>query len=122
MNELDVTERRARFVYESGRLAAMAAGAPIVPTTWEECDHAFQDQLLEVVERQCGDTRFSSSEDCYADWVQSYLAMGWRYGANYNATAKTHPDLVPYEQLEQREKDKDDVFLALCEIARQWIY
>jgi hypothetical protein len=30
--------------------------------------------------------------------------------------------MVPYAELGQLERDKDDVFIALCEIARQWIY
>jgi hypothetical protein len=29
--------------------------------------------------------------------------------------------MVPYEELEPRERDKDAVFVALCEIARQWV-
>jgi len=29
---------------------------------------------------------------------------------------------VPYADLGQLERDKDAVFVALCEIARQWIY
>ena len=35
---------------------------------------------------------------------------------------KVHPDMVPYAQLGKLEQDKDGVFVALCEIARQWIY
>ena len=53
--------------------------------------------------------------------MQSYFAMEWSYGTVYDREKKIHPDLVPYEQLEQLEKDKDAVFIALCEIARQWI-
>jgi hypothetical protein len=30
--------------------------------------------------------------------------------------------MVEFEQLEQREQDKDIVFYNLCEIARQWIW
>jgi hypothetical protein len=47
--------------------------------------------------------------------------MGWRFGAVYDANAMTHPDMVPYDMLGQLERDKDEVFMALCEIARQWI-
>ena len=47
--------------------------------------------------------------------------MGWVYGPVRDVEKKTHPDMVPFDQLEQREQDKDAVFLALCEIARQWI-
>ena len=54
--------------------------------------------------------------------MQAYLIMGWTYGEKYNPEKRIHPDLVPYEQLGQLERDKDAVFLALCEIARQWIY
>jgi len=40
----------------------------------------------------------------------------------YDREKKIHPDLVPYADLRQLERDKDAVFVALCEIARQWIY
>jgi hypothetical protein len=54
--------------------------------------------------------------------MQAYFAMGWAYGKEYSREKKTHPDLVPYADLGQLERDKDAVFVALCEIARQWIY
>lgn len=54
--------------------------------------------------------------------MQAYFAMGWVYGEKYDRAAKVHPDLVPYAQLGQLERDKDAVFVALCEIARNWIY
>jgi hypothetical protein len=53
--------------------------------------------------------------------MQAYFAMGWKYGEHYSREEKTHPDLVPYAELGQLEKDKDAVFVILCEIARQWI-
>ena len=118
----DKIERRARFVYEAARLAAEAACAPIVPDHWEEREQAFKDQFVEVIERQCGDHRSSSPEELHGSWMQSYVEMGWRYGEHYNREKKTHPDMVPYAKLGQLERDKDAVFVALCEIARQWIY
>lgn len=119
---MTLTERRARFVYEAARLAAEAAEAPIVPVPWDEREEAFKRQFLEVIERQCGDQRSRSPEELHGTWMQSYFAMGWVYGPEYSREAKFHPDLVPYEELGQLEKDKDEVFMALCEIARQWIY
>ena len=47
--------------------------------------------------------------------------MGWVYGEVYDREAKTHPDMVPYWDLGQRERDKDAVFVALCEIARLYV-
>ena len=118
----DLIERRAIFVYEGARVAAIAAEAPIVPVPWAEREEPFQIQFREVIERQCGPQRSTSPEELHGSWVQAYLAMGWVYGKDYNLTLKIHPDLVPYAELGQLEQDKDAVFVALCEIARQWIY
>ena len=117
-----LTERRAMFVYEGARLAASAAGAPIVPVAWEEREQPFRDQFLKVIERQCGEQRSRSPEELHGSWMQAYFAMGWVYGEKYDRENKRHPDLVPYADLGQLERDKDAVFVALCDIARQWIY
>jgi len=115
-------ERRAEFVYNAARLAAIAANAPIVPVIWDEREQPFKDQFLEVIERQTGEQRSMSPEELHGSWMQSYITMGWKYGEVYSREEKTHPDLVPYAQLQQQEQDKDAVFVALCEIARKWIY
>lgn len=118
----DLNERRARFVYEGARIAAEAAQAPIIPEPWQDRDVVFRMQFLKVIERQCGPDRSDSPEDLHEDWVKAYEAMGWVYGPTRDPIAKTHPDMVPYADLGQLERDKDAVFVALCEIARQWVY
>lgn len=116
-----LNERRAEFVYEAARLQAEHAGAPIVPEWWWYRDLAFRTQFLDVIEMMCGPDRKSSPDELHQDWVKAYEAMGWTYGEYRDPEAKTHPDMVPYDQLGQLERDKDSVFVALCEIARQWI-
>ena len=119
---MSINERKAEFVYNAARIAAIAADAPIVPVIWAEREQAFKDQFIEVIERQCGEQRSTSPEELHGSWMQAYFAMGWVYGEEYDREKKIHPDLVPYNQLGQLERDKDAVFVALCEIARQWIY
>ena len=118
----DLTERRSKFVYEGARIAAMAADAPIIPVSWDEREEPFKAQFRQVIERQCSEQRSQSPEELHGSWMQSYFAMGWKYGEVYDRENKLHPDLVPYADLGQLERDKDAVFVALCEIARQWIY
>ena len=118
----NLIERRSRFVYGAARLVGQAAGAPIVPVLFDEREVPFKEQFYKVIERQCGEQRSRSPEELHGSWMQSYYSMGWVYGAEYNRENKTHPDLVPYSKLGQLERDKDAVFIALCEIARQWIY
>jgi hypothetical protein len=121
-NFIELNERRAEFVYNAARLAAIGANAPIIPVEWKDREEPFKQQFLKVIERQCGEQRSKSPEELHGSWMQAYFAMGWVYGEEYNRENKTHPDLVPYADLGQLEKDKDAVFVALCEIARQWIY
>ena len=118
---MTLTERRAIFIYDVARLAAFYAHAPIIPVMWLEREEAFRAQFLTVIERQCGPQRSTSAEELHGSWVQAYLVMGWTYGETYDREKKIHPDLVPYAQLGQLERDKDAVFVALCEIARHYI-
>lgn len=118
---MTLAERKAIFVYEAARLQAIAVDAPVIPEPWFERDEKFRTQMIPVVSMMCGPNRKTSPEELHDDWVRTYQVMGWKYGPIRDVTAKTHPDMVPYDELEPRERDKDAVFVALCEIARQWI-
>lgn len=116
-----VNDKRAFFVYEAGRLYAIASECPVIPEPFKDREEPFKEQFCQVVERQCGENRSNSPEELHGSWMQAYYAMGWKYGEQRDTYLKTHPDLVPFEKLGQLEKNKDAVFIALCEIARQWI-
>ena len=114
-------ERRAIFVYEAARLQAIAVDAPVVPELWPERDAAFREQFIQYVDGLCIADQFPTPEEAHDSWWRAYEAMGWTYGPVRDTEAKTHPDMVPFAELEQREQDKDAVFLALVQIARDWI-
>jgi hypothetical protein len=40
-------------------------------------------------------------------WAQKRLADGWTFGPKRDDDNKTHPSLVPYEQLSESEKSYD---------------
>jgi len=117
----DLLERRSAFVYEGCRIAAIGAKAPIIPALWEDREEDFREQFLKVIERQMGSFRSSSAEEIHGSWMQAYLDRGWVYGLKYDAEDRIHPDLVAYAELGQLEKDKDAVFVLICEIARLYI-
>ena len=37
----------------------------------------------------------------------------WQHGPVKDEAAKTHPDLVPFDQLPEHEKQKDRLFMAI---------
>lgn len=40
-------------------------------------------------------------------WAETRLKQGWKYGEQRNDELKTHPCLVPYEDLPEEEKEYD---------------
>lgn len=40
-------------------------------------------------------------------WAAGRIADGWKYGATRDDEQKTHPCLVPYEELPESEKEYD---------------
>jgi hypothetical protein len=114
--------RQAIFVYDAARLAAIAAEAPVIPVPWAEREQEFKDQFVEVIAVQCGPDRIQSPMHLHENWMWAYEKLGWVYGEIYDRERKVHPDMVAFEDLSQLERDKDAVFVELCEIARLWIY
>ena len=40
-------------------------------------------------------------------WAETRIKQGWKYGEQRNDELKTHPCLVPYEELSEEEKEYD---------------
>lgn len=57
------------------------------------------DDLLELTERL--------AESTHAHWAAQRMAEGWTYGKARDDAAKKHPDLVPYADLSDSEKQYD---------------
>ncbi len=47
------------------------------------------------------------AENAHDVWAAGRIRAGWTYGANRNDDLKTHPDLIPYDQLPESEKEYD---------------
>lgn len=112
-------ENIARLIYEATRLEAMWSKRPIVPEPWEQRDERFRKQFVEVVWRYMKSESLPTPEEAHNSWVESYVKMGWKYGEKRDPKLKTHPDLVPFNELPKDERDKDAIFLALVWLAAQ---
>lgn len=47
------------------------------------------------------------SKNVHEVWAETRINQGWSYGEQRNDELKTHPCLVPYEQLSESEKEYD---------------
>jgi hypothetical protein len=56
-------------------------------------------ELLELTEKL--------AESTHDHWARRRMAEGWTWGATRDDVAKQHPDLVPYGELSDSEKQYD---------------
>jgi len=70
-----------------------------VPKTIDTSHIDLTADLQELVERL--------AENSHDHWAQKRLDEGWRYGPKRNDAEKEHPDLVPYSELSESEKEYD---------------
>jgi hypothetical protein len=57
-------------------------------------------------------------EDAHEVWMKAKINQGWKYGEQYNETAKLHPSIVPYDELPDSEKLKDEIWASLIKSFR----
>ena len=47
------------------------------------------------------------SKNVHEVWAETRIKQGWKYGEQRNDELKTHPCLIPYEELSEEEKEYD---------------
>ena len=47
------------------------------------------------------------SKNVHEVWAETRIKQGWTYGEQRNDEIKTHPCLIPYEDLPEEEKEYD---------------
>ena len=61
------------------------------PRPIDTCDVKLPIELEELVEKM--------SKNVHEVWAETRISQGWTYGEQRDDELKTHPCLVPYEQL-----------------------
>ena len=60
-----------------------------------------------VLTEDLDDLREAIAENAHEVWAENRIAEGWSYGPQRNDQLKQTPDMVPYSQLPESEKDYD---------------
>lgn len=68
-----------------------------------------QDQLESLIKgTEIGLTHLDATpEENHQTWLDTKISQGWKYGEKKDFKMKTHPDIVPFDELPQIEKNKD---------------
>ncbi len=102
----------ARTVHEALRGWAAAHGQHDIPA-WDDAPgwmHAStRESVLHALENGGSDGRSQHEQ-----WLAQKQADGWRHGPVKDAAAKTHPLMIPWDQLPDWERRKDTLINALA--------
>lgn len=70
-----------------------------LPNPADTSDVELPEELLPLIEEM--------AKNVHEVWAKNRMAEGWTYGPVRDDAGKTHPCLVPYEELPESEKEYD---------------
>ena len=70
-----------------------------IPQPIDTTDVKLPEDLESLVEQM--------SKNVHEVWAETRIRQGWTYGEQRNDELKTHPCLIPYEELPESEKEYD---------------
>lgn len=104
----------ARVCHEANRALQIINGDP-VSVAWDDLDVETRESAVDgVLNALAGAT----PEESHANWSAFKRAHGWVYGPVKNDTTREHPCLVPYAQLPEEQRVKENLFLSI--VAALW--
>lgn len=118
-----MSEKKAYDLIEVARIAAVCHEAN---KAWCECNDDFSQKSWEKAEEwqrtsAVNGVRFrldnpdSPPSASHDNWSAEKLAGGWVYGEIKDVEKKTHPCLVPFEELPEFQQKKDRLFQAIVD-------
>ncbi|MBR2025658.1 MAG: Ryanodine receptor Ryr [Alistipes sp.] len=83
-----------------------------VPQPMDTSDVQLPEELNALIEQM--------AKNVHEVWAESRIEQGWSYGEERNDALKTHPCLIPYEELPEVEKAYDrDTALGTLKLIRK---
>ena len=103
----------ARVAHEAVRAYKKALGEEEIPG-WDEAPDWMHESTLTAVRDRLADPDAPPSAQHEA-WMAEKHAAGWRHGLVNDPAAKTHPMMVPHEELPDTERRKDTLIQAVVD-------
>jgi len=104
------TDEIARVCHEANRAIQLITDDPAPSPEWREApDWQRESAVAGVAKALAGVT----PAELHQAWCDAKVADDWSYGPVKDGDAKTHPCLVPYDELPEEQRIKDVVFASI---------
>jgi len=103
----------AHVCHEANRAFQIVTGDESPSPRWEDAPAWQTSSMIKGVQFVLEDDDETTPEQIHESWYDTKIADGWVRGDVKDAEERTHPGLVPYDQLSDEERRKDDLFLAV---------
>lgn len=102
----------AKICHEVNRVIQRYTGDPAPSPAWEDAPEWQRRSAREGVEQALSG---ATPEELHQSWVDFKVADGWTYGLIKDEVKRTHPCIVPYEELPESQRLKDQAFHAIVQ-------
>jgi hypothetical protein len=107
----DLVVTIAKVCYEANK-AWCEAGGDYSQTSWSDAAQWQRESMVAGVRFKIDNPSAGDSAQHDA-WSKDKIAAGWVYGEEKSAVLKTHPCLVPFNELPELQQKKDRLFSSI---------
>lgn len=111
---INILELVARVCHEANRSYCESIGDHSQPA-WADAPDWQKKSVMAGVENVF-DNPDSSPEQSHDMWMKMKLDDGWKWGPEKDPERKEHPCIMPYSELPDKQRAKDDLFLDVARI------
>jgi hypothetical protein len=101
----------ARVAHQVNREYCKALG-DMSQVPWERAPQWQRDSAIMGVKLHADNPK-AGPETSHKSWMAQKAAEGWVYGLEKNPVLKTHPCMLPFDQLPVEQQAKDFIFRAI---------
>lgn len=103
----------AKACHEANKVLCQANGDD-TQKHWEDAEQWQKDSAIKGVEFRINNPN-AGKDAQHNSWMADKVNDGWVFGEVKDANAKTHPCIVPFDQLPEFQQKKDALFCAIVD-------
>ena len=104
----------AKVIHSANRAYVDAIGGRAFNPTWEEYGESKRQDLINAIINTVKDPQ--TPQASHENWCVAMEKAGWSKDIKLDYNRKTHPNMVPYDQLPFEEQFKDQLYMGIASI------